>query len=47
MTVWVWVALREDFLEDAMLHLKPGTLASVSQAGGPASKAKGGGGGIS
>ena len=43
-TVWVWVALREDFLEDAMLRLKPGTLASISQADGPASKAEGGGG---
>lgn len=41
LTVWVGVALEEDFLEDVMLNLKCVTPPSISQADGPGVKGRG------
>ena len=41
LTVWVGVALEEDFLEDVMLNLRRGTPASISQADGPGVRGRG------
>ena len=41
LTVWVGVALEEDFLKDVILNLKRGTPASISQADGPGVRVRG------